>query len=91
MPLSGVGMAFVGGDNMVQINDINIFSVDRNDDSWAIEGEIEFESDLTVDFSVTYLTYEDELEDLELEVNPGRYDKDLLKEMILNSVNEYCE
>lgn len=76
---------------MVQINDINIFSVDRNDDSWAIEGEIEFESDLTVDFSVTYLTYEDELEDLELEVNPGRYDKDLLKEMILNSVNEYCE
>lgn len=70
---------------MVQISEVSIISVDKSEDSWAIEGEILFESDLSADFSVTYLREDDEFEEFELEINPGDYDKDKLKEMILNA------
>jgi hypothetical protein len=73
----------------VQISEIDIISVDQSDDFWDIEGEILFESDLSIGFSVSYLPDEDELENLEFEVNPGKYDKHLLKEMILEAVNGY--
>ena len=74
---------------MVQISDVIIISIDKNDDSWAVEGEILFESDLSTAFSVTYLTMEDELEDLEIEIVPGKYDARQLKEMILRAAVEY--
>jgi len=76
---------------MVSISEVTILSVDKSDDSWAIEGEILFESDLTTPFSVVYLADDDELDELEIEVNPGSYDKRLLKEMILDAVTEYDE
>jgi hypothetical protein len=76
---------------MVQISEVSIISIDKGEESWAIEGEILFESDLTTPFSVTYLPEEDELEDLEIEVNPGKYDKGLLKDMIVDAACAYDE
>ena len=76
---------------MVQINDVTIISIDKSEDSWAVEGEILFESDLLAAFSATYLTAEDELDDLEIEIVPGKYDARQLKEMIVGACMEYEE
>jgi len=76
---------------MVQINDVVIISIDKSEDSWAVEGEVMFESDIATPFSVTYLTAEDELEDLEIEIIPGKYDARQLKEMIVRAAMEYEE
>ena len=74
---------------MIQISDVVIISIDKSEDSWAVEGEILFEPDLASAFSVTYLTMEDELEDLEIEIIPGKYDTRQLKEKILRAAVEY--
>lgn len=74
---------------MVEIEDVIIISIDKNDNSWEIEGEIIFESNLTCPFSVDYDSHEDELVDVQLEMNPGKYDKSALKAMILKSAMEY--
>ena len=66
---------------MVQITDILIISMDKSDDSWAIEGEIIFEEDLSSPFSVAYSPEYDELDDLEIEIIPGKFDKILLKDI----------
>jgi hypothetical protein len=74
---------------MIQISETTIISIDKSDDSWAIEGEISFEGYLSTAFSATYYPVYDELEELEIEIVPGKYDKCLLKEMILEAVNEF--
>ena len=76
---------------MVIISEITIISIDKSEESWAIEGEILFESDLSTPFSATYYPDDDELEDLEIEITPGRFDKSLLKQMVLRSAQEYDE
>ena len=76
---------------MVLVSDVTIISIDKSEESWAIEGEILFESDLTTAFSVTYIIGDDELEELEIEIVPGKYDKRLLKELILKAAMEYDE
>lgn len=76
---------------MVQITEVSIISIDKSDDSWAIEGEVTFEEDLSAGFEVTYLPDEDELEDLKLEINPGHYDKQELKQMIIDAALDYDE
>ena len=76
---------------MITINEVIILSIDKGDDSWAIEGEIIFDSQLATAFSVTYLTVEDEFEDFEIEIDPGQYDKRALKEKILSAAMEYEE
>lgn len=76
---------------MVQISEVVIISIDKNDDVWAVEGEIIFESDLTAAFSVNYSAEDDELEDLETEIDPGKYDKKAFKEMLLDAAREYEE
>jgi hypothetical protein len=76
---------------MIIISEVNIISVDKSDDTWAIEGEILFEGDLSTAFSVNYATDYDELEDLEIEIDPGNSDRVQLKEMILNATQEYDE
>jgi len=76
---------------MVQISEVVIISIDKNDDVWAVEGEIVFESDLTSAFSVNYSPDEDELDDLEIEIDPGRYDKKAFKEMLVEAAQEYDE
>lgn len=75
----------------VQISNVSILSIDKSEDSWAIEGEILFEEDLSSDFAVTYILADDELEDFILEINPGVFDYELLKEMILEAAMEYEE
>jgi len=74
---------------MIEVENVAIISIDKSDSTWAIEGEIVFESDLTVSFSVDYDQEEDELVDMQLDINPGKYDKNLLKEMILNATMDY--
>lgn len=74
---------------MVQISEVNIISIDKSEDSWAIEGEILFEEDLSTAFAVTYLSEDDELEELSLEVNPGEFDTDELKDKIIAAALEY--
>lgn len=76
---------------MVQINEVSIISIDKSDEVWSIEGEILFESDLTTAFSLTYDSEYDEIEDLELDINPGKYDQTVLKEMIVTATYEYDE
>ncbi|MCL2593142.1 MAG: hypothetical protein FWD82_07225 [Defluviitaleaceae bacterium] len=74
---------------MIEINEIIIISIDKDEEIWHIEGEIEFESDFTTSFTVDYDEAEDELLHLELELNPGKYDKSLLKSMIIDAASEY--
>jgi len=74
---------------MVTISDICIISIDKSDDSWALEGEILFESDLSTPFSATYFPDDDELDDLEIEITPGRFDKFQLKQMVLQAAQDY--
>ena len=74
---------------MVTISEINIISIDKNEESWEIEGEILFESDLSTPFSATYYPDDDELEDLEIEITTGRFDKCLLRQMVLRAAQDY--
>ncbi len=76
---------------MVGISDVVILSVDKNDDVWEIEGEINFDGDLASPFSAQYSFDYDDLEDLNIEITPGRFDKNLLKEMIKDAVNDFEE
>jgi len=76
---------------VVSISEIIILSIDKSEDPWAIEGEILFESDLTTPFSTLYYPDEDEFESIEIEINPGQFDKATLKHMILNAVQELDE
>lgn len=76
---------------MVNITDAYIISIDRGEDSWAIEGEVVFEGDLSSGFEVTYNLEEDELEDLVLEVDPGKYSKSDFKKMVIKAAKEYEE
>lgn len=76
---------------MVRITELYIISIDKSDDSWAIEGEVIFEEDLSSGFEVTYNLEEDELEDLILEVDPGKYNKNEFKALIIKAVNEFDE
>lgn len=76
---------------MVRITELYIISIDRNEDSWAIEGEVTFEEDLSTNFAVTYNTEDDELEDLNIEINPGNYDKKDFKHMVIAAALEYEE
>lgn len=77
---------------MININEVNIISIDKNDDeSWAIEGEIIFESDLSTPFSTVYLIEDDEFEDFEMEIDPGAHDKRKLKKMILDAAQDFEE
>lgn len=76
---------------MIRITELYIISIDKSDDSWAIEGEVTFEEDLSSGFEVTYNLEEDELEGLILEVDPGKYNKNEFKALIIEAVNEFDE
>ena len=75
---------------MIDIVEVNIISVDKSEEeSWAIEGEILFESDLSTPFSTSYLLDDDDFEDFEMEIDPGAYDKKALKRMILDAAYNF--
>ena len=74
---------------MIQITEVTIISLHKGSEHWEIEGEILFESDLPSPFSATYYPYDEEFESLEIEINPGSFDKSTLKQMILDATDEY--
>lgn len=74
---------------MVRITEVYIISIDKGEESWAIEGEVVFEEDLSSDFEVTYNLEDDELEDLVLDIDPGKYSKSDFKNMIIKAAMEY--
>jgi len=74
---------------LVTISEVAIISIDKSSEYWDIEGEVLFESDLPSPFSAVYYPDDDEFESLDLEINPGRFDKSLLKRMILSAADEY--
>ena len=76
---------------MLQISEVNIFSLSKEEDMWSIEGEIIFEDDLTSAFETGYLPDEDELDDLSLELELEECDQKTLKTMILDAVNNFEE
>ncbi|MDR1067252.1 MAG: hypothetical protein LBL35_07495 [Clostridiales bacterium] len=76
---------------MIQISEVNIISIDKSEDSWAIEGEILFDGDLSTPFSVDYFPEYDEFENLEIEITPGSFDGSALKKMIINASYDYDE
>ena len=73
---------------MVSITEVVIISIDKEDDFWDIEGEVLFETDLASPFSAVYCPNDDDFEELELEINPGGYDKSLLKRMIIAAAED---
>lgn len=76
---------------MLQITEINIFSVSTEENVWSIEGEITFEDDIVSAFEAEYLPEEDELEELSLELELTGFDRNVLKEMLLTAIDEYEE
>ena len=76
---------------MVNIVDVTILGIDKNEESWEIEGEIMFEGDLESDFSATYYPEDDEIDKIEIGVQPGKFDAHTLKQMIIESSNSYDE
>lgn len=75
---------------MLQITEVNIYSIDKGDDSWAIEGEILFEDDLVSAFEATYLADEDELESFSLELDLKEdYNIRVLKKQIVEAANGF--
>ena len=76
---------------MVSITEVTVISVDKNDIPWYIEGEILFETDLTTPFSVSYYPEDGEIEELEIEIDPGAFDGWVLKEMIIAAADEFEE
>lgn len=74
---------------MVRITEVYIISIDKGEDSWAVEGEVIFEEDLSSGFEVTYNLEEDELEELVLEVDPGNYNRNDFKNMVIKAAMEY--
>lgn len=74
---------------MVRITEVYIISIDKSEDSWAIEGEVIFEEDLSSGFEVTYNLEDDELEELVLEVDPGNYNRNDFKNMVIKAAMEY--
>ena len=77
---------------MLQISEVNLISVDKSEECWAIEGEVIFEDDLSSGFEAGYLAEEDEWEylSLELELEEGS-SMGMLKAMILSAMDEYDE
>lgn len=75
---------------MLQISEVCIISIDKGEDSWAIEGEVMFEEDLSSAFEVTYLPDEDELEDFSMELTlADKFDFTILKDMIMNAATNF--
>lgn len=74
---------------MIQITEVSIISIDKGEDSWAIEGEVLFEEDLSSAFEVTYIPDDDELEGFSMEIDVSGFDKKLLKEMIIKATVGY--
>lgn len=76
---------------MLQISEICINSIDKGEDSWAVEGDIVFEDDLISAFEATYIKDEDEIEDFSMEIDIKDYDSKKLREMLIQAALDFEE
>lgn len=74
---------------MVKISEVVIISLDKDVDTWAIEGEIIFDDNLNTTFEVTYIVEFDELEDLILTYDVYDLDMSNLKDLILEQSQDF--
>lgn len=75
---------------MLHVTDVNIYSIDKSEDNWAIDGEIQFEDDLISAFEAGYLVDDDELEHFTLELEMEEpYDQRAVKDWIVKAANEF--
>lgn len=76
---------------MIPIDEVCIISIDKSDDSWAIEGEIIYDDDIACPFEASYIAEDDEFEEITAEMDINEFDPEELKEKIKSAVFEYEE
>lgn len=76
---------------MIPIDEVCIISIDKSDDSWAIEGEIIYDDDIACPFEASYIAEDDEFEEITAEMDINEFDSEELKEKIKSAVFEYEE
>lgn len=76
---------------MLQISEVCINTIDKGEDSWALEGDIVFEDDLISAFEATYITDEDEIEDFSMEIDIPDYNRKRLREMLIQAALDFEE
>lgn len=77
---------------MLHIAEVIIYSMDKGEESWAIEGEVVFEDDINAPFEASYLFEEEEWESLSLELDIDEtYSLSATKKAILEAAQQFDE
>ena len=74
---------------MIPIDEVCIISIDKSEDSWAIEGEIIYDEDIACPFEASYVAEDDEFEEISTELDIYEFDSYDLKDKIKSAVFEY--
>ncbi|MCL2397475.1 MAG: hypothetical protein FWC93_05350 [Defluviitaleaceae bacterium] len=75
----------------MNISEVVVISVDRGDDMWPIEGEAIFEGDFSTAFAAAFYPDDNEIENLEFDVAPKGFDRELFAEMLIAAISEFDE
>jgi len=73
------------------LSEIVIISVDRSESAWPIEGEAIFEGDFTTDFAATFYPDDNEVEGLEFDIRPEKYDAELFVQLLVSAILDFEE
>ena len=74
---------------MIPIDEVCIISIEKSEDSWAIEGEIMYDEDIACPFEASYVAEDDEFEEISTELDINEFDSYDLKDKIKSAVFEY--
>jgi len=74
---------------MIPIDEVCIISIDKSDDTWAIEGEIIYDEDIACPFEASYIAPDDEFEQISAETDLDEFDKDELLEKMKAAIFGY--
>ena len=74
---------------MIPIDEVCIISIDKSDDTWAIEGEIIYDEDIACPFEASYIAQDDEFEQISAETDLDEFDKDELLEKMKAAIFSY--
>lgn len=74
---------------MIPIDDVCIISIDKSDDTWAIEGEIIYDDDIACPFEASYIAQDDEFEQFTAEAELDEFDKEELLEKLRAAILDY--
>lgn len=74
---------------MIPIDEVCIISIDKSDDTWAIEGEIIYDEDIACPFEASYIVPDDEFEQISAETDLDEFDKDELLEKMKAAIFSY--